>query len=100
MPYTAHPISISALYSAPHQYQCPLGSVASYLVYADEWLHIPMTHTYTAGVKAEIREAVELEEKINYERRMAKQWVSEVEGMVGDLPTAYVTFITYSGTLG
>ena len=59
-----------------------------------------MTHTYTAGVKAEIREAVELEEKINYERRMAKQWVSEVEGMVGDLPTAYVTFITYSGTLG
>lgn len=40
-------------------------------------------------MKAEIREAVELEEKINYERRMAKQWVSEVEGMVGDLPTAY-----------
>ena len=42
-----------------------------------------------ADAKAEIREAVELEEKINYERRMQKQWVSEVAGMVGDLPTAY-----------
>ena len=27
---------------APHQ--CPLGSVASYLIYADVRLHIPMTH--------------------------------------------------------
>ena len=35
-------------------------------------------------------QAVELEEKINYERRMSKQWVGEVESMVGNLPTAYV----------
>ena len=27
---------------APHQ--CPLGSVASYLIYADVQLHITMTH--------------------------------------------------------
>ena len=33
----------------PHQ--CPLGSVASYLIYVDMRLHIPMTHRNDAGTK-------------------------------------------------
>eukprot|EP00039_Didymoeca_costata_P007336 m.98734 g.98734 ORF g.98734 m.98734 type:complete len:306 (-) comp13645_c1_seq4:1192-2109(-) len=41
-------------------------------------------------VKAKIRDAVEREEKLNYERRMGREWVDEVHGMVSDLPEAYV----------
>ena len=31
-------------------YQCPLGSVASYLIYADVQLHIAMTHHNDTGL--------------------------------------------------
>ena len=31
-------------------HQCPLGSVSSYLVYADVHVHIPLTHNNAAGI--------------------------------------------------
>ena len=38
--YTDRPLDRRV--GAPHQ--CPLGSVASYIIYADAWLHILTTH--------------------------------------------------------
>mmetsp|Transcript_97067 Transcript_97067/g.145457 ORF Transcript_97067/g.145457 Transcript_97067/m.145457 type:complete len:305 (+) Transcript_97067:79-993(+) len=38
-----------------------------------------------ANVKAQIREMVEKEETLNYQRRMRKSWVQDVEGMVSQV---------------
>ena len=41
----------------------------------------------SAAAKQQLRDAVESEEKINYAKRMGKQWVGEVEQLLTKLPT-------------
>ena len=41
----------------------------------------------SASAKQQLRDAVESEEKINYAKRMGKQWVGEVDQLLTTLPT-------------
>ncbi|KAF0699717.1 Aste57867_9731 [Aphanomyces stellatus] len=44
----------------------------------------------TAALKEQIRQAVELEEEVNYQRRMNKVWVGECNILVSALPDAFI----------
>ncbi|RHY19140.1 hypothetical protein DYB25_011947 [Aphanomyces astaci] len=44
----------------------------------------------TAALKEQIRQAVEIEEEVNYQRRMNKVWVGECNILVSALPDAYI----------